>query len=103
MTYQNSLTVVFTLRAPASATAPSLPILFFHRLQYDTVVIRDNKPREDHTTYYTTVTELFTLRASASATAPTLPILLLPSLQFITVDITDNTYRRAKICLTATP
>jgi hypothetical protein len=45
MTYPNFVTEVFTLRAPASATAPSLPILLLYSLQYGTVLIKDNTPR----------------------------------------------------------
>jgi hypothetical protein len=45
MTHFNSVTELFTWRAPASATAPSLPILFLHKLQNGTVVIKNNAPR----------------------------------------------------------
>jgi hypothetical protein len=43
--YRNLVTELFTWRAPASATAPSLPISLSLRLQYNTVVIKDNTPR----------------------------------------------------------
>jgi hypothetical protein len=42
MTYCNSVTALFTSRAPASATAPSMPMLLLSRLQYGTVVSKDN-------------------------------------------------------------
>jgi hypothetical protein len=38
MTYCNSVTELFTFRAPASATAPSLPKLVPSRLQYGTAL-----------------------------------------------------------------
>jgi hypothetical protein len=45
VTYSNKVTELFTLRPSASATAPSLPMLLLCRLQYGTVVIKDNTPR----------------------------------------------------------
>jgi hypothetical protein len=45
MTNINLGTALFTWRAPASATAPSLPMLLLPRLQYGTVVIKDKTPR----------------------------------------------------------
>jgi hypothetical protein len=45
MTYFNSLTELFTLRASASATIPLPLILLLPRLQYGTTVIKDNTPR----------------------------------------------------------
>jgi hypothetical protein len=46
MTYSSTVIELFTLTAPASATAPSLPILLLDRLQYSTVVIKDYTLRE---------------------------------------------------------
>jgi hypothetical protein len=45
MTNFSTVTELFTLSAPASATAPSLPILLPHRLQHGTVVIKGNTPQ----------------------------------------------------------
>jgi hypothetical protein len=81
MAYHSLMTALFAWRAPASATAPSLPISLFHRLQYRTVVINGlTATGSYHMTYSNFVTELFTLRASASATAPSSSIWLPRSL-----------------------
>jgi hypothetical protein len=40
MAYPNEATQLFTLRAPTSATAPSLPILFHPKLQNGTAIVR---------------------------------------------------------------
>jgi hypothetical protein len=79
MTYYSSVSELFTLRAPARAIAPSLPILLLPRLQYGTVIHRTN-PGEPRTAYVNSVTELFTLRAPASATAPSRPMSFFHSL-----------------------
>jgi hypothetical protein len=54
MIYFNTVTELFTWRAPASATAPSLPTSLFARLRYRTVVIKDNTPRRAITWLTTT-------------------------------------------------
>jgi hypothetical protein len=77
MAYFNLETELFTLRAPASAAASSLPISLLSRLQYSTVVIKERYfPESYHMTYFSFVTALFPSRAPASAAAPSLPMLL---------------------------